>query len=126
MRKILIILAFSLLTTASLYAQQDSTFKRGITLEINPTLLIGTLAGEGEYGIYGQIPVGKNGIRILVGGGLNVTYWGGEGLTQGYSLRPGVSFPLNKKIYISIQLMYRKWWGTIDSVANYAGVFDNS
>ncbi|HXP49423.1 MAG TPA: hypothetical protein VN922_05690 [Bacteroidia bacterium] len=132
MKKQFSILAFLLLLSISLIAQndksiyKDSTSRRGITLEINPTLLIETLAEEGEYGLYGQIPVGENGIRILVGGGFNITNSGGEGLTHGYSFRPGVSFPLNKKIYISIQLMYRKWLGILDSVANYSGVFNNS
>jgi hypothetical protein len=133
MKKQFFILAFLLLLRINLIAQndkriyKDSASGRGITLEINPTLLLSAVAFQGEYGIYGQIPLGNNGILILAGGGLNTSYLGGgfTKWTYGYIIRTGVSFPLNKDVYISVQLMYRKW-GTLDSVSNYSGVFDNS
>lgn len=133
MKKKLFILTISLLLVANLFAQRgsiahkDSAFKRKVILEVNPALLIG-VTGENEFGVYAQIPI-NNYVVILAGGGLNVYYSGfGTGninMSYGYSIRTGVSYFFNKKSYISIQLMYRKWITQFDNVSYYAEGFNN-
>lgn len=146
MRKHLFILAILLLLAANLVAQndksthRDSAFIRGITLEVNPTLVLTELTrtGMGEIGAYIHKPLNNN-ISIYLGGGYSSyenyvtklieggghgTYNSSESLVPGYTLRAGVCYFLDTKIYISVQLMYRKW-GTLDSVNTYSGALDN-
>ncbi|MGP8214487.1 MAG: hypothetical protein ACLQQ4_02880 [Bacteroidia bacterium] len=114
MKKNLVILGLVFLYATTVFAQQDSTFKRGVIIKINPPEILLGAANFGEIGGFIQIPVNKN-IDIQFGFGIN-NYGSNSsddvnanGSILGYVIRAGLYHFLSEKKYISLQFFYRKW-----------------
>src|ERR1700722_17756334 len=114
-KKPLFIFSLSLLFAVNTFAQKDSTYKRGITIKINPIQYILNAALQGtypaEYSGFIEVPIAKY-WDIMVGYGYNEDTHG-----NGNTIHFGLSALNTTHSFISLQFFYRIW--NLTNIHNY-------